>query len=59
LDRPAYQARVGHASITTTLNTYGHLMPAAVEGVGTRIDVMLSDQPVDVAPVAAPSNVRA
>jgi integrase len=24
----AIQARMGHASITTTLNTYGHLFPS-------------------------------
>jgi integrase len=28
------QARLGHASITTTLNTYGHLMP----GLGAKLD---------------------
>jgi integrase len=33
----AIQARLGHASITTTLNTYGHLMPSAFEGIGKRL----------------------
>ncbi len=28
----AIQVRMGHASITTTLNTYGHLMPSAFQG---------------------------
>jgi integrase len=37
----AIQARLGHASITTTLNTYGHLMPSAFEGVGKRLDEVL------------------
>jgi integrase len=37
----AIQARLGHASITTTLNTYGHLMPSAFEGVGERLDRIL------------------
>jgi integrase len=37
----AIQARLGHASITTTLNTYGHLMPSAFEGVGARLDALL------------------
>lgn len=37
----AIQARLGHASITMTLNTYGHLMPSAFEGVGARVDVLL------------------
>ncbi len=41
----AIQARLGHASITTTLNTYGHLMPSAFEGVGARLDALL-DAPV-------------
>lgn len=38
----AIQARLGHASITTTLNTYGHLMPSAFEGVGTRLEALLN-----------------
>lgn len=37
----AIQARLGHASITTTLNTYGHLMPSAFEGVGEKIDTLI------------------
>lgn len=37
----AIQVRLGHASITTTLNTYGHLLPAAVEGVGQRVAGLL------------------
>ena len=37
----AIQARLGHASITTTLNTYGHLMPQAFEGVGEKLDSLL------------------
>lgn len=32
------QARLGHASITTTLNTYGHLMPSLDERLGERLD---------------------
>lgn len=38
----AIQARLGHASITTTLNTYGHLMPSAFEGVGACLDALLT-----------------
>lgn len=38
----AIQARLGHASIATTLNTYGHLMPSAFEGVGERLEALLS-----------------
>ncbi len=37
----AIQARLGHASITTTLNVYGHLMPSAYEGVGRKLDHIL------------------
>lgn len=37
----AIQTRLGHASITTTLNTYGHLMPSAFEGVGAKVDALL------------------
>ncbi len=37
----AIQARLEHASITTTLNTYGHLMPSAFQGVGERLDALL------------------
>lgn len=37
----AIQARLGHASITTTLNTYGHLMPSAFQGVGSRLEALL------------------
>ena len=38
----AMQARLGHASITTTLNTYGHLMPSAFENVGERVGTLLT-----------------
>ncbi|HLJ58613.1 MAG TPA: site-specific integrase [bacterium] len=38
----AIQARLGHTSITTTLNTYGHLMPSAFQGVGEQLDRLLS-----------------
>ncbi len=37
----AIQARLGHTSITTTLNRYGHLMPDAFAGVGERLDALL------------------
>ncbi len=37
----AIQVRMGHASITTTLNTYGHLMPSAFQGVGERLDALV------------------
>lgn len=40
----AIQARLGHASITTTLNTYGHLMPSAFEGVGVKLEALLAQR---------------
>lgn len=45
----AIQARMGHASITTTLNTYGHLMPSAFQGVGEKLDRVLSPAGTPVA----------
>jgi integrase len=35
--------RLGHASITTTLNTYGHLFPALDEELAERLDTMGRD----------------
>lgn len=43
----AIQARLGHASITTTLNTYGHLMPSAFQGIGDRLDALITDMKND------------
>jgi integrase len=40
----AIQARLGHTSITTTLNRYGHLMPDAFAGVGARLDTLLASK---------------
>ncbi len=37
-------AVIGHASIQLTYDTYGHLMPDAFEGFGSRLDA-LSDLP--------------
>jgi integrase len=36
----AIQERLGHASITTTLNQYGHLFPELDEQLAERLDVM-------------------
>jgi integrase len=38
----AIQARLGHSSITVTMDRYGHLMPSAFEGVGARLDALLA-----------------
>ena len=54
-ERPkAIQVRMGHASITTTLNIYGHLMPSAFQGVGERLDALL--QGTSKAPTSTPVN---
>jgi integrase len=37
----AIQARLGHSSITVTMDRYGHLMPSAFQGVGERLDALL------------------
>lgn len=37
----AIQARLGHSSITVTMDRYGHLMPSAFEGVGERLEALL------------------
>jgi len=35
------QSQLGHASITTTLDRYGHLLPEAQQGTGERLDAMV------------------
>lgn len=35
------QVQMGHSSISTTLDRYGHLMPEASEGVGRRLDALV------------------
>jgi integrase len=42
----AIQSRLGHTSITTTLNRYGHLMPDAFSGVGEKLDALLRPAPI-------------
>ncbi|CUR54633.1 hypothetical protein NOCA2200023 [metagenome] len=39
---PHIQARLGHESITTTIDTYGHLLPAGDELISQIIDTALS-----------------
>lgn len=48
---PHIQARLGHESITTTIDTYGHLLPAGDELISQIIDVALRGQEVRPAPV--------
>jgi hypothetical protein len=38
---PHIQARLGHESITTTIDTYGHLLPAGDELISEIIDAAL------------------
>ncbi len=35
------QQQMGHASITTTMDFYGHLLPEASEGAGERLDALV------------------
>jgi integrase len=39
----AIQARLGHASITTTLNQYGHLFPSLDVELAERLDDVRAD----------------
>lgn len=43
---PHIQARLGHESITTTIDTYGHLLPAGDELISGIIDTALSGETV-------------
>jgi len=45
------QSRLGHASITTTLNTYGHLFEGLDEAAADRLDDTWNQAP---APTARP-----
>jgi len=38
------QARLGHASISTTLDRYGHLMPGMDEAAAERLDALFSER---------------
>jgi integrase len=48
---PHIQARLGHESITTTIDTYGHLLPVGDELISQIIDRALSGQEVRPAPL--------
>jgi integrase len=43
------QRQLGHSSIRTTMDTYGHLLPEASEGVGRKLDALVWD--VKVVPI--------
>jgi len=40
------QRQMGHASITTTMDTYGHIMPEVEEKLGGKLDSLLFDKKV-------------
>ena len=46
------QQQMGHASISTTMNQYGHLLPEASEGSGQRLDSLVFDNKVIHFPVS-------
>ncbi len=46
------QQQMGHASISTTMNLYGHLLPEASEGSGQRLDALVFDNKVIHFPVS-------
>ncbi len=50
LPLPNIQARLGHESITTTIDTYGHLMPVGNELASQIIDTALRGEEIHPAP---------
>lgn len=52
---PYIQARLGHEKITTTVDTYGHLLPDAQEGDSDAVALMMAA----VLPVADPPELEA
>jgi integrase len=53
LNPKVIQARLGHATVSETMDTYGHLFPAADELGRGALDAVLA--PADVAPVCLPA----
>jgi integrase len=51
---PYIQARLGHEKITTTVDTYGHLLPDAQEGDSDAVELMMAA----VLPVADPLQIE-
>jgi integrase len=45
------QTQMGHSTISTTLDRYGHLLPEASEGVGRRLDALVFSERVIPFPV--------
>jgi integrase len=42
--------RLGHSSVSTTLDTYGHLIPEMQKGIGNLLDDLISPVSVKIAP---------
>jgi integrase len=42
--------RLGHSSVSTTLDTYGHLIPEMHKGIGNLLDELISPVSVKIAP---------
>jgi integrase len=42
--------RLGHSSVSTTLDTYGHLIPEMQKGLGNLLDDLISPVSVKIAP---------
>jgi integrase len=50
------QHQMGHASITTTMDLYGHLLPEASEGAGERLDALVFSKKVIQFPTRTTTN---
>jgi hypothetical protein len=48
---PHIQARLGHESITTTIDTYGHLLPIGDDLINRVIDTAVRGEEIHLAPV--------
>jgi hypothetical protein len=48
---PHIQARLGHESITTTIDTYGHLLPVGDDVISPVIDTAVRGEEIHPAPV--------
>lgn len=51
------QRQMGHASLSTTMDTYGHILPDVEEAIGGRLDALIFDEKVSVLQVSGFQNV--
>lgn len=56
---PAIQRRLGHESITTTINLYGHLVPEHAAEINDAVDRALSEGVTPVSPAALDASAAA